>query len=149
MVLDDGVRYVQAALANPAERLARWHTLAIGAFGLDGPLLLWAASSGLVPKMHCRWSGFYEHHERMRTPDGRVFQLARYAARFARTDKRAAVVDPDFSHESGSGAVAGMQMRWTDPVLRDEEGTAPAAAAGQQQQSAWSRGVWRTGDDVL
>ena len=55
---DDGVRYVQAALAYPAERKSRWHTLKVGAFGADGPLLLWSANHGFAPHMHGRWSGY-------------------------------------------------------------------------------------------
>ena len=75
----DGVRYVQAALAYPAERRARWHTLANGDFGRQGPLLLWSSSSGFAPKRSCRWSGYYEHHAR--DPGGHLFELAAYAAR--------------------------------------------------------------------
>ena len=81
LTLDDGVRYIQAALSSPSERLTRWHTLSIGAFGRAGPLLIWSRDAGFAPKMHCRWSAFYEHHERVRVSDGRTeFQLARYAA---------------------------------------------------------------------
>ena len=62
----------------------------------------------------------------------------KYAARFARTDKRAHVVEPDFRHEGGDGAApAGVRMRDADPVL------APAPAG------AWPRGVWRTGASPL
>lgn len=139
----DGTRYVQAALANPSERLARWHTLSVGAFGLDGPLPLWSADEGFVPPLHCRWSTFYQHRERMRVADGREFEMARYAARFARTDKRAAVVDPDFSHESGDGASSGLRTLATDPVLRR---TGDSRGCNSQR---WQRGVWRTGTNPL
>lgn len=37
----DGIRYIQAALAYPGERRARWASLANGAFGREGPLLVW------------------------------------------------------------------------------------------------------------
>lgn len=141
MTLDNGTRYVQAALCNPSERLSRWHTLAIGAFGRDGPLLIWSAGGGLVPKMTCRWSGFYEHHERMRTADGREFQMARYAARFPRTDKRAVVIDPDFSHEGdGAGTAVGTRMRSEDPALRPE----PGGGNGR-----WPHSIWRAGGSPL
>lgn len=111
---DDGVRYVQAALGYPQERLSRWHTLTVGSFGADGPLLLWSASEGFAPHMHCRWSGFYEHHAR--EPE-RAFELASYAAqRFSKTDKRGVEVMPDFSHEGKSGA-AGVRMLADDPAL--------------------------------
>lgn len=138
MTLDDGVRYLQAALSNPSERLARWHTLAIGDFGLAGPLLIWSTEGGFVPRMHCRWSAFYDHHTRSTTTDGRTeFAMARYTARFPRTDKRAWVMDPDFSHEEGEGAVVGMRMRETDPVLRE------------RTTKRWPHGVWRAGANPL
>jgi hypothetical protein len=139
--LDDGIRYIQAALSTPPERLSRWHTLSIGEFGRE-PLCIWSSVDGLAPKMHCRWSGFYEHHARMRSADGREFQLARYAARYPRTDKRAEAVDPDFSHESEHGAVAGSRMRTSDPAF-DE------AAAEEGAGRRWPRGVWRTGQTPL
>jgi hypothetical protein len=149
MVCDDGVRYIQAALSNPTERMSRWHTLQIGDFGRAGPLLLWSSQGGIVPRMHGRWSAFYEHHERLRQLDGRTeFQMARYAARFPRTDKRAEVVDPDFSHESGSGAAAGVRMRTTDPVLADPR-AAGSEGGGALQDRAWPRGVWRSGANPL
>jgi hypothetical protein len=111
---DDGVRYVQAALGYPSERLSRWHTLRVGGFGADGPLLLWSAQRGFAPHMHCRWSGFYEYHPRK--PE-RVFELASYTAhQFRKTDKRAVVVTPDFSHEAAGGE-AGPRMLAADPIL--------------------------------
>lgn len=137
------VRYIQAALSNPSERLSRWHTLRIGDFGRAGPLMIWSANGGLVTKMHCRWSGYYEHHSRLKAPDGRTeFTLARYAARFPRTDKRAEVVDPDFSHESGDGASTGVRMLTSDPALAEPGANDPA-------QQAWPRGVWRSGANPL
>ena len=139
----DGVRYVQAALSNPEERLVRWHTLAIGSFGLDGPLIIWSSTDGFPPHMHCRWSAFYEHHPRTTVADGRTeFQMARYAARFARTDKRAIVIDPDFSHEDGAGATAGMRSVSRDPVLREH-------VREDAPHQRWPQGVWRAGANPL
>ena len=113
--LDDGVRYVQAALGYPGERRSRWHTLRIGEFGSAGPLLLWSAHGGFVDHMPCRWSGYYEHHPR---EPHRVSELASYAApQFRKTGPRAVVVMPDFSHE-GPGAAAGLRMLTSDPALR-------------------------------
>ena len=113
--LDDGVRYVQAALAYPGERISRWHTLKVGDFGADGPLLLWSSKDGFAPHMHCRWSGFYEVHRR--EPE-RVWELATYAARqWAKVDERASYCTPDFSHEDGAGAVAGVRMLQQDPAF--------------------------------
>ena len=48
---DDGVRYIQAALAYPTERCTRWHTLSVGAFGADGPLQIWSSVTGFAPPM--------------------------------------------------------------------------------------------------
>lgn len=93
----DGVRYIQAALAYPGERTNRWHTLAVGEFGPEGPLLIWSSDTGFAPRAKCRWSNYYEHHPR--EPE-RVFELATYAAQyFRKTDSRAVEVTPDFSHE--------------------------------------------------
>lgn len=90
------VRYIQAALAYPAERRTRWPSLAMGDFGAE-PLLVWSSYTGFVPKMHCRWSTYYEHHAR---EPKRVFELAAYAARhYKKTDPRATSCMPDFSHE--------------------------------------------------
>lgn len=101
----DGVRYIQAALAYPGERRARWSSLAVGNLGPRGPLLLWSSDSGFVPKMHCRWSGFYEHHERQ--PD-RVFELAFYAAgMYKKIDSRAKICAPDFSHDEANARSTG------------------------------------------
>eukprot|EP00928_Gymnodinium_smaydae_P042732 TRINITY_DN28738_c0_g1_i1.p1 TRINITY_DN28738_c0_g1~~TRINITY_DN28738_c0_g1_i1.p1 ORF type:complete len:407 (+),score=63.38 TRINITY_DN28738_c0_g1_i1:143-1222(+) len=91
----DGVRYIQAALAYPNERRARWPSLAIGDLGCAGPLLLWSSESGFVPKMKCRWSEYYEHHGRH--PE-RVFELASYSAKYyQKIDARAVECMPDFS----------------------------------------------------
>lgn len=142
MTCADGVRYVQAALANPSERLSRWHTLAIGEFGRAGPLLLWDAANGFAPKMKCRWSGYYEVHPRLTAADGTTeFGMAKYAARFPRNDRRAHIVEPDFRHEGASGA-AGARMLDADPVLVARQ---PGAGGG----AAWPRGVWRTGANPL
>jgi len=109
----DGVRYIQAALAYPNERLQRWHTLSVGEFGRAGPLLIWSSATGFVPKMTCRWSGYYEHHPR--EPD-RVFELAHYAARsFVKVDERAKECIPDFDFEGAIQAPKAMHRR--DPVL--------------------------------
>lgn len=147
------IRFIQAALSNPSERLSRWHTLSIGNFGRAGPLLIWSANEGIVPKMHCRWSGYYEHHERVTQLDGQTeFQMARYAARFARTDKRAEVIDPDFSHE-GDGASSGVRMRTSDPALAEPEslleGSDGGTASPRGSSSWWPKGVWRTGANPL
>ena len=109
------MRYVQGALAYPGERRSRWHTLKIGDFGHDGPLLLWSSKHGLAPHMHCRWSGYYAHHPR--EPE-RVWELAQYAAnQWPRTDARAQLCMPDFSHESGADARAGLRMLDDDPAF--------------------------------
>lgn len=111
----EGVRYVQGALAYPGERQSRWHTLQVGDFGADGPLLLWSSRDGMAPHMHCRWSGYYEAHAR--EPE-RVWELAEYAARqWARTDERAKLITPDFSHETGANARAGVRMLEADPAF--------------------------------
>eukprot|EP00927_Polykrikos_kofoidii_P072679 TRINITY_DN68772_c0_g1_i1.p1 TRINITY_DN68772_c0_g1~~TRINITY_DN68772_c0_g1_i1.p1 ORF type:complete len:393 (+),score=28.04 TRINITY_DN68772_c0_g1_i1:65-1180(+) len=113
----DDVRYVQAALAYPRERLTRWHTLSNGTFGRDGPLLVWSSLSGFAPKRRCRWSGYYEHHQR---EPGRVFELAHYAAgMYRKTDPRATECTPDFSHE-GSNQMAGNRQLREDPALPPE-----------------------------
>lgn len=105
---------MQAALAYPNERRARWHTLTVGKMGAAGPLLIWSSHGGFVPKMHCRWSAFYEHHER---EPHRMFELAEYAVPyFRKTDSRACVCQPDFSFEKDAPAV-GMRMRKVDPAL--------------------------------
>ena len=110
----DGTRYIQAALAYPAERRARWHTLAIGEFGAECPLLIWSDDSGFVGKMACRWSGYYEHHAR--EPE-KVFELAAYAAsQYRKTDSRAVVCMPDFSHEGPSAVPVGMAANRRDPI---------------------------------
>ena len=71
--LDDGVRYVQAALSYPRERDVRLATVATGAcFPADAapaPLLLRdaAAADGcgaFVPRYDCAWSNFYARYER-------------------------------------------------------------------------------------
>ncbi len=119
----DGVRYIQAALGYPTERRSRWHTLQVGEFGAQGPLLLWDSDAargggggraGIVPKLECRWSGYYEHHAR--APQDHAFELASYAARYPTTDPRATVVDPDFSFDTKFGK-AGMRVLATDPAL--------------------------------
>ena len=112
---DDGVRYIQAALAYPTERCTRWHTLSVGAFGADGPLQIWSSVTGFAPPMHCRWSGYYQRHPR---EPHRVFELASYAAPgFQRTDSRATEVMPDMSHEDAPGVKAGVRMLPEDPAL--------------------------------
>lgn len=111
----EGVRYVQAALAYPTERRSRWHTLKVGDFGPDGPLLLWSSVGGFAPARHCRWSGYYERHQR---EPQRVFELASYAAsQFQRTDDRATEVMPDFRHEDGVNVKAGARMLTYDPAI--------------------------------
>ena len=111
----DGVRYVQSALAYPGERHSRWHTLRIGTFGADGPLLLWSSRHGFAPHMHARWSGYYEAHAR--EPE-RVWELAAYAVRqWPKTDARATQCMPDFSHEKGAAAKAGVRMLAADPAF--------------------------------
>ena len=113
----DGTRYVQAALGYPGERRARWHTLQIGEMGAAGPLLLWSSEGGFAPKLHCRWSRYYEHHAR---EPQRTWELAEYAeAHYRRTDARATTCMPDFSHEGGAAGVqpAGNRMRTRDPAL--------------------------------
>jgi len=104
-----GVRYVQGALCYPRERdmrpasIALTESLDTGATptgrgfvpGASGPVLLWSSTEGFAPKMHGRWSAYYETTPR--EPE-RVFDLADYAAsRFRKTDPRANVVKVDFS----------------------------------------------------
>lgn len=101
----DGIRYIQAALAYPGERRERWPSLAVGNLGPRRPLLLWSSDSGFVPKMHCRWSGYYEHHKR---EPNKVFDIAHYAAgMFRQIDSRATVCFPDFSHDEAYTRSAG------------------------------------------
>eukprot|EP00929_Paragymnodinium_shiwhaense_P072627 TRINITY_DN36863_c0_g1_i1.p1 TRINITY_DN36863_c0_g1~~TRINITY_DN36863_c0_g1_i1.p1 ORF type:complete len:374 (+),score=49.29 TRINITY_DN36863_c0_g1_i1:54-1124(+) len=108
----DGIRYIQCALAYPYERLQRWGSLSIGGFGAEGPLLVWSASRGFAPKMHCRWSRYYERHKRQ--PD-KVFELAYYAApHYKKMDSRAVECRPDFSHEGPE-----MQVPISRPLQRD------------------------------
>lgn len=112
----DGVRFVQAALAYPEERMARWHSLSNGEFGREGPLLVWSSASGFEPKRSCRWSGYYEHHAR--EPE-RVFELASYAARaFRKLDERAETCNPDFSYLGPNEPSAGNRRLAVDPVKR-------------------------------
>ena len=75
-VLDDGVRYIQAALAYPAERVSRGGSLRVGGaspgdraapFPAAGPLMVLDTaekSGGWAPKQLAWWSDFYETHER-------------------------------------------------------------------------------------
>ena len=84
----------------------------------QGPLLIWDAANGFAPKRHTRWANYYE--QRPRQPE-RVFELASYVARLgvAKSDARAAECVPDFSHETGSAATAGMQRPlMSDPAAR-------------------------------
>lgn len=112
--IHDGVRYIQAALAYPAERRARWASLQNGDFGLRGPLLIWSSDTGFAKKRSCRWSSYYEHHGR--EPE-RVWELARYAAAsHRRLDSRARVCMPDFSFDPSAPAVS-VSGDGGDPVL--------------------------------
>jgi len=111
----DGTRFVQGALAYPGERTSRWHTLKVGDLGAEGPLHLWNSREGFAPHMHCRWSGYYEHHRR--EPE-RCMELAMYAAQqWPPTDERASCCMPDFSHEDGPTAMPGVRMLREDPAF--------------------------------
>ena len=77
----DGVRYLQAALAYPAEWRSRPASLAVGAFKRS-PLKVWDAGEGIVGKLGAKWSSFYERYPRAPDVDTHVFPPYN-AARFS------------------------------------------------------------------
>ncbi len=69
ITLDDGVRYVQAALAYPKERQSRMSTLRIGGVQSDeslAPVFLYdsAGEGSFAPRYACRWSDYYAANAR-------------------------------------------------------------------------------------
>jgi Calcineurin-like phosphoesterase len=65
IVLDDGVRYIQAALAYPHERQSRMSTLQIGEIHAQPVLIYDSAGAGSwAPPYRCRWSDYYSAHPR-------------------------------------------------------------------------------------
>ena len=66
LTLDDGIRYIQAALAYPHERKSRMSTLSIGDLKHGGPVLIYdsAGPGAFADRYECRWSDYYASHQR-------------------------------------------------------------------------------------
>merc|ERR1712008_656284 len=62
--LDDGVRYVQAALGYPNEWKQRPASMEIGDLRHE-PIVIWdSANVGFAPPFQARWSAYYERNHR-------------------------------------------------------------------------------------
>eukprot|EP00966_Prymnesium_polylepis_P215272 4985449-Prymnesium_polylepis.1 len=92
--------------------------------------------------MACRWSGYYEHHAR--EPE-KVFELAAYAAsQFRKTDSRAVVCMPDFSHEGPSAVPVGMVANRRDPIEPSQcSGSSRSGATTSGDHTGWGKGACR------